>query len=182
MSIGFGFSVGDFIAAIELVNTVIDALRSSGNAGSEYRELVSQLIGLETTLLQVQRLEFEQSQYQEVIALKQAAAQCRKTIDGFWDKARKYQPWLGNSSSSKKSHVKEGWMKIRWAVCKKEDVAKFKTDLMGHTQSISLLLAAVQRYVEKTTLSQATIDVLIKRSAEAQTTSISRDKMRDTKA
>lgn len=53
MSVGFGFSVGDFIAAIELVGTVIDALRSSGSAATEYRELVGQLLSLETALLQV---------------------------------------------------------------------------------------------------------------------------------
>jgi hypothetical protein len=53
MSVGFGFSVGDFIAAIELVGTVIDALRSSGSAATEYRALVSQLLSLETALLQV---------------------------------------------------------------------------------------------------------------------------------
>jgi hypothetical protein len=71
MSVGFGFSTGDFIAAIELVGTVVDALRSSGNAGAEYRELVSQLLSLEAALIQVKRLEFEESQYAEVIALRQ---------------------------------------------------------------------------------------------------------------
>ena len=51
MSVGFGFSVGDFIAALELVSTVIDALRQSGEASVEYRELLRQLYGLETALL-----------------------------------------------------------------------------------------------------------------------------------
>lgn len=68
---GFGFSAGDFIAAIELVGTVVDALRSSGSAGAEYRELVSQLLSLESALIQVKRLEFEESRYAEVIALRQ---------------------------------------------------------------------------------------------------------------
>jgi hypothetical protein len=121
MLVGFGFSVGDFIAAIELVGTVIDALRSSSSASLEFRELISQLLSLETALLQVKRLEFDQSQYAEVIALRQAAAQCQRTIDGFWKKAVKYQPRLvGGSSSSK---IKDSWMKVKWAVCKKEDAA-----------------------------------------------------------
>ncbi len=85
MSVGFGFSTGDFIAAIDLVGRVIDALRSSGHAGSEYRELISQLLFLETALIQVKELEFEESQYAEAVSLRQAAAQCRRTIDGFWD-------------------------------------------------------------------------------------------------
>jgi hypothetical protein len=53
MSVSFGFSAGDFIAAIELVGTVIDALLSSSTASLEYRELISQLLSLETALIQV---------------------------------------------------------------------------------------------------------------------------------
>jgi hypothetical protein len=142
MSVGFGFSVGDFIAAIELVGTVIDALRSSGAAGSEYRELVGQLLSLETALIQVKRLEILDGQYAEVIALRQAAAQCRRSIDEFWEKTKKYQASLTNTGSGSK--VKDGWMKIKWAVCKKDDLAKFKADLVGHTESIQLLLTTVQ--------------------------------------
>ena len=51
MAVPFGFSAGDFIAAIELVGTVIDALNSTSGARAEYGELVSQLIGLQTTLI-----------------------------------------------------------------------------------------------------------------------------------
>ncbi|CZR56326.1 uncharacterized protein PAC_06214 [Phialocephala subalpina] len=142
MSVGFGFSVGDFIAAIELVGTVIDALRSSGQAGSDYRELVGQLLSLETALIHVKELEFEESQYAEVIALRQAAAQCRRTIDNFWEDAKRYQPALTGSSSGSK--VRDRWMKIKWAVCKKDDLAKFNADLVGHTESIQLLLTTVQ--------------------------------------
>lgn len=71
MSVGFGFSIGDFIAAIELVGTVVDALRSSGQAGAEYGELVCQLLSLESALIQVKKLEVEEGAYEEVIALRQ---------------------------------------------------------------------------------------------------------------
>jgi len=50
MSVVFGFSAGAFIAAIELVVTVIDGLRDSDNSSSEYCELVRQLYTLETGL------------------------------------------------------------------------------------------------------------------------------------
>lgn len=35
-------------------------------------------------------------------------------------------------------------MKIKWAVCKMDDVAKFKADLQGHTRSIQILLHAIE--------------------------------------
>jgi chromosome segregation ATPase len=143
MSVGFGFSVGDFISAIELVGTVIDALRSSSNASLEYRELIRQLLSLETALIQVKRLEFEEGQYAEVNALREAAGLCRRTIDNFLKKIEKYQPSLNGASGDGRS-IRDIWMKVKWARCKKEDVAGFKADLVGHTESIQLLLTTVQ--------------------------------------
>jgi len=70
MSLNFSFSPRDFMSAIELVGTIIDALRSSG-VSAEFRELVCQLLSLESALIQVKRLEFEECQYAEVIALRQ---------------------------------------------------------------------------------------------------------------
>jgi hypothetical protein len=37
-------------------------------------------------------------------------------------------------------------MKIKWDLCKEEDVEKFKADLRGHTASIELLLLAIQMW------------------------------------
>ncbi|CAD6447425.1 71592329-7be6-4dfd-bd73-1f652fb1f664 [Sclerotinia trifoliorum] len=65
ISIGFGFPVGDFIAAIDLVATVIDALRESSNSSSEFREIVRQLDALEDTLRCVKRLELDDTQCAE---------------------------------------------------------------------------------------------------------------------
>jgi Fungal N-terminal domain of STAND proteins len=141
MPVGFGFSAGDFIAALKLVGTVIDALRESGETSTNYRELISELYSLETALLHVKRLEGDEIPQSEVISLRQAAAQCQTTIDEFWKKLRKYQPHLGSDGST--SLVKSGWIKIKWAICKKDDLARFRADLVGHSQSISVLLNAI---------------------------------------
>ena len=140
MSVGFGFSVGDFIAALNLVGTIIDALREAGGAGAEYRELIRQLYTLETALLRIKRLDLEEVQNVERIALQQAASQCQRTIDNFWEKIQKYQPHLGQSGF----RIKSAWSKVKWATCEKEDLLRFKTDVMAHTASIELLLMTVQ--------------------------------------
>lgn len=138
MSVGFGFSAGDFIAAISLVSTVIDALRDSGDSSSEYRALIAQLYTLETALLRVKQFDLDGEQHAEIIALRQAASQCQNTIDGFLEKIKKYQPSLRTGGSG--SRVKDSWKKVKWALCKKDDLAKFKADLVAHTESIELLL------------------------------------------
>jgi hypothetical protein len=87
--VGFGFSAGNFIAAIELVATVINALGESGDASSEYREVVRQLYSFKTALLRAKRLEVDPAQNTELVALQQAAAQCERTIENFWKKVQK---------------------------------------------------------------------------------------------
>lgn len=61
----------------------------------------------------------------------------------FWEKMKRFQPALENPRHG----PREGWKRIKWALCKKKDVDKFETDLMRHTQSILVLLAVVQRLV-----------------------------------
>jgi len=142
MSVGFGFSAGDFIAALKLVTTVVCALRASEESSAEYQALVLQLETLETVLVRVQKLELNDSYHVEVVALRQAAAQCQKTINRFWEKIQKYQPSLDVDGGGNK--LKDGWSKVQWALCKKEELTRFKMDLMGHTESIELLLTIVQ--------------------------------------
>jgi hypothetical protein len=150
MSVGFGFSVGDFLAALNLVGTIIDALREASESGAAYRELLTELFALETALLHVKRLDLDDGQRTEnmKIALRQTAAQCQRTIDQFWNKIQKYQPHLRNGGTG--SRIKDSWVKIKWAVCKKEDIERFKADLRGHTGAIEVLLLAVQ--MEATTM------------------------------
>jgi hypothetical protein len=147
MSVGFGFSVGDFLAALKLVGTVIDALREASESGDSYRELLHELLALETALLHVKRLDLDDGQRTEKMALRQAAAQCQRTIDKFWDKIRKYQPHLRDGGTG--SRLKDSWVKIKWAVCK-DDMERFKADLRGHTGAIEVLLLAV--HMEATTM------------------------------
>ena len=142
MSVGFGFSAGDFIAALTLVGTIVDSLREAGGAGSDYRELLRHLHTLETALIRVKRLNLEEVQHAERVALQQAASQCQRTIDDFWQKIRNYQPHLGQYSF----RLKSAWMKIKWATCKKEDLSRFKADIAAHTTSIDLMLTTVQMY------------------------------------
>ena len=94
MSVGFGFSVGDFLAALKLVGTVIDAVREASASSTACRELLHQLLTLEAALQRVNHLDLNDAQRTEKIALRQAAAQCQRTIDEFWNKIRNYQPHL----------------------------------------------------------------------------------------
>lgn len=142
MAGAFGFLGGDFTAAVELVSTIVNALGQNSESSEEYRELAHQLDSLELALLLVKRLHVGDSQHNELVGLRQAATQCCQTIDNFWQKIQKYQPNLRSNGSS--SRLKDSWMKIKWAFCQKDEVAKFKADIAGHTGCIQMLLATIQ--------------------------------------
>jgi hypothetical protein len=142
MAVGFGFSVGDFLAILNLVATIIDALRSASHSTSTFRGLLSELLTLEKTLIQVKSIDLDDSQRFEKVALYQAASQCQRSIDAFYGRIQKYQPHFSQAGAT--FSVKDGWMKIKWAMCEKKEVDGFRAEIQAHTSSIQVLLGALQ--------------------------------------
>ncbi|KAN0089507.1 hypothetical protein V8E51_019767 [Hyaloscypha variabilis] len=142
MSAGFGFSVGDFIAGIQLVRDVITSLQASSGSSSAYKALIMELFSLERALLEVKALKRFNHTPDQVDALKCAASQCQLTIDRFMTKVQKYQPSLNAQGSGSKR--RDSLRKVQWALCKKEDVASFKAEISGHAIAINLPIATAQ--------------------------------------
>lgn len=140
MSVGFGFSAGDFIQALELIGTVIDALRETSEATVSYQALISELESLQTALQRFKDLDAEVRQEQRN-ATERAASQCQQSIDAFYARIQKYQPHLQLGGTDSK--VKDAWMKIKWVMCKKEDLERFRAEIRGHTSSLDILLLAI---------------------------------------
>jgi hypothetical protein len=138
----FGFSVGDFLTALELVRTIIDAVRDASESGASFRGLLSELYALETALLEIKRLNLDDFSTVKINSLRQAASQCQVTIDRFWKETQKYQPHLQNGGTG--SVVKDSWFKVRWALCREVDMGKFRAEVRGHTSSLNILLSTVQ--------------------------------------
>ncbi|OAF55787.1 hypothetical protein VC83_00001 [Pseudogymnoascus destructans] len=75
MAAALGLVGGDFTAAVDLVTTVVNALRENREASEEYFELLRQLYSLRIALLRVKALHTGDSQHRELVGLRQAAAQ-----------------------------------------------------------------------------------------------------------
>ena len=142
----FGFPVGSFISALELVGVVFDAIRASGKAATQYKGLLNELQNLKRALLAVKNLDVDESLFAYENALQASASQCMRTISDFWERMQKYQPHtphLQQAESSWKA-FKAGVMRIRWTLCQSDDVARFQSDLMAHTGAIQMLLGVIQ--------------------------------------
>lgn len=62
MPTGFGFSVGDIIAVINILCTVANALRHNGEFSTQCHQVIEQLRILHSALLSAERLEIDESQ------------------------------------------------------------------------------------------------------------------------
>ena len=148
MSVGFGFSFGDFVDAIRLVVDVVAALKNSTGASAEFRELMSELYSVETALIAVKNCNLEESS-REYSTAKQAVGDCQACITKFLDKVAKYQQ-LSTSHLTMREQImsshgpwKEQILKIKWAMCHKEDINKLRAGLAGRVAALNLLLSVI---------------------------------------
>ena len=144
----FGFSVGDFLAAIELVHDLAVALSESRGSGPAFQALIQELYSLERAMIEIKNLQVSTSLEQHLWMVQQATSQCQRTITDFLQKSNIYAQCLGQGGSTK--WWKDAFYKIKWAVYKTEEVNELRACLHGHTLAMVLMLQTLQMYVELT--------------------------------
>ena len=138
MPVPFGFSFGDMVGGISLVKDLIKALQDSGGAATDYRNLMSELYGLERALLAIKDLSLLESADEDQ-AVRQAIGQCQVCVDRFLQKVIKYQPLSAGTTT-----LRDAVKKVSWALCRQEDLLKFRRSLEMQKSSMILLLNALQ--------------------------------------
>lgn len=141
MAVGFGFSVSDLFAGLKLIKDSIEAVHDTKGSPADYASLVTEIVSLQDGLEAVEGLHSDQSlPVKQNAALGRAVNACQETVNGFLSSISKYQPHL----SAEASGFQSNYRKVKWALCKKEDVAKFRAQLGRHASSINMLLITFQ--------------------------------------
>jgi hypothetical protein len=135
----FGFSVGDFITTISLINDIVTCLKASGGSASEYQELMLELDGLRLALTKIEHLEGGVEQTPAINSIKVAALNCKFVLDSFLTKLKTYGKSLEHGKT-------RGWAvdsakKVKWELAMKNDVQELRTYLMMHTSSLNMRLS-----------------------------------------
>jgi hypothetical protein len=134
----FGFSVGDFITAADLICKVVQSLRTAGGAKTTHRELCVDLKVLTGTLLRVSSLELE-GHRSETAHLRQECEACLEKILEFGKKIHKFQSTLQNGGSGDPVlEVKKFWHKIEWSILREDEVKDFKMALAIPLQRVAI--------------------------------------------
>jgi hypothetical protein len=134
----FGWSAGDIIAAINLVNKIIKSVGNTGGAREHFQELESELRGFLKALNEIAELASMPGQIPEILALKYAACLCEDTLKRFYDKIKHLDAALGAASGASK--LKAAPRMVRWELLKK-DVPEFRSYLVAHVGALNLWLS-----------------------------------------
>ena len=155
----FGFSVGDFVASIQLIHKAAKALRSTSGATEQYQQALLDLELIETVLRRVQGLSPASASHETIQAIQLCALACHAPLAHFLQKVRELEPHLnfsGKSSPANFLHIKKGGHKLRWAILLEQDVAKLKASIGPGIEIINTLLQIES--LERGAITQQSLD------------------------
>ncbi|KAI9666616.1 MAG: hypothetical protein M1821_004552 [Bathelium mastoideum] len=135
----FGFSVGDFLAVGNLIKDICSCLQDARGSKAGYQELLRELECLQQALHHLDRLQNSGSHSMNLESIKYAALSCRRPLEQFLGKIRKYDTSLG--VWGKDGIIKSTAGKLRWGLSERDEVCKLQSYLNIHIGTINILLA-----------------------------------------
>lgn len=141
----FGFSVGDFIAAANLIVQVVSAIREADGSAFQYQHLKLKLEFLSRSLGEVNLLESVDGLQATVEAIKTSALSCQLPLLEFLESIKKNDKSLGLGQSA--GVMKDVFVKVKWKVSKKSEAAmKLEAEITAYLEAINLLLSLYKVY------------------------------------
>ncbi|KAH6682719.1 hypothetical protein B0J14DRAFT_131088 [Halenospora varia] len=137
---GFGFSAGDFIAAIQLVTKVAKALKDTGGAADDCGLALQELQHLQLVLEQLECMPASGFQSQNHLnAVKAMALTIRLPLTDFLGKLEKFQ-LLRDKTREGGMKMRKTKLKVQWATMMQAEVVKMRAVLTMKIVTISVLL------------------------------------------
>jgi hypothetical protein len=136
----FGWSVGDIVAAISLVNRIITCVGNIGGSREHFQELESELRGLSRALNEISELARKPDQISDIVALKFAACLCGDTLERFYERIKPFDASLGATAPKGASRMNAVPRMVRWELLLKKDIPEFRSYLAAHVGSLTLRL------------------------------------------
>ncbi|KAK3113139.1 hypothetical protein LTR53_009848 [Teratosphaeriaceae sp. CCFEE 6253] len=139
----FGFSFGDFAAAIAFVLKAAKALRETTGAPKQYQEAVIQLELLQDSLRIVQGLQPTVDNAATIHKVQVCAGACHLPLSEFMSSVKKYEQHFGLTPptvSTIACHVVRGSRKIKWALAVEKQLAKLMASIAPYLHMINILL------------------------------------------
>ncbi|KAJ4285957.1 hypothetical protein N0V90_013523 [Kalmusia sp. IMI 367209] len=152
MAIPFGFSAGDFIAGLQLLNKAVTVLRDTEGASSHYQYTIIELENVVSVLRRVQGLQATDSTSELSKKLHFLGHTCNVPLQRFLNKLRKMEAELktthnGIASSSTHNRFqrygKQPFRRIQWGIQLKNHVSDLKTAIGPQLELIDIVLQLI---------------------------------------
>ncbi|KAF8858658.1 hypothetical protein BDZ45DRAFT_622010 [Acephala macrosclerotiorum] len=138
---GFGFSFGDFVQAISILNAVRKALKDTGGANDEFKHVRQDLEHLEILLEQLNRGDWDHgADAGHLNAVRGLALTCKVPLQDFLVKIEKFKKLSNHEVCGIRDKVGSAAKKVCWAVGMREQVERFRAVIVAKIASINLLL------------------------------------------
>lgn len=152
MAVPFGFSAGDFVAAIHLVHKISTALRETEGASSQYNQTTVQLQCLEGLLRSVQSAHSSDVDSQHLDRLQILGHGCYIPLNNFFNKIRALEPSLGSLSTGGDRIVdraKKTTRKLQWGLRVKKELSELTAAIGPQISAINLQLSLINASVSR---------------------------------
>lgn len=136
----FGVSLSDFIAGIKIFKDAIEALSETRGARADFAEFSRSLGSLERTLQALGKIKPRTPTHR--LALEQNLDACKLCVATFLQDIEQFR--VLDSRYATKAKTMMMFREIKWTVCKKEDVKKFRSDIEMHVGAMEMLLLTFQ--------------------------------------
>ena len=142
-AVPFGFSFGDFVAAIEVTHKAAQALRRSAGARDKIIQAAADLENFERVLRKVQTLIPSNVNPDTLAAIHLCAHTCQLPLGHFVQRIKDYERHMSQQHGSRPDfmyNIERGYWKIKWSFDVEEDVAKLKAAVGPGLATIDILL------------------------------------------
>jgi len=139
----FGFSVGDFLAAIHTIKRVAEEVQSYQNAPRHFQQLGAELRLLHSTLQCVLDIEVtDLTQKASLDRIRMIAIHCHQPLQAFVEKMRLKETRLGHFRSA--GTASTIGTRLHWSLIVKKDVDDLRKVTVSEMVAINVLLGVQQ--------------------------------------
>ncbi|KAI0160497.1 hypothetical protein GGR57DRAFT_385153 [Xylariaceae sp. FL1272] len=127
MPVAFGFSVGDFVAVIELIVKTCEALDDASGSSQEYQHVARELKNFKSVITTLQQTTTETGPNQHTSQLPTTLRDCSKAVDDL------------NNFLCSQNGMSSPFRKVLWAIRGKQKLESLRSRILSNMMLLSVL-------------------------------------------
>ena len=142
----FGFTIGDAIAVINLLERAVVEIRNYRNAPRHFQQLATELHLLQSTLQRLLQIKpYDDEEHAHLEHIRAIAIHCSQPLQAFMAKMRSSEKSLGHVRSA--GTLSTFGTRLHWSLITRQDVEEVRKVVLTEMTAINMLLGMQQLYI-----------------------------------